>query len=247
MTRLVWGEGPPQYDLGLERGVLYFDDVAVPWNGLVSIDEDESAEVDTNYYFDGRRFYISTEAGDLSLKINAFTYPDVFAEYNGYSERKTYRRFGLAYTTIHSGVEMITVIYNAMVQDTNRAWKTIADKEDPSLFSWDVKCSTIPIPGSSPGSRLTMQAPRYAPVYDALIDILYGTDTTDARLPTPAEIVDLYEAGTELRITYNGDGTYNAAGPDDIVTLLANGAFSLTAPTVEITDEAQHVFVASSM
>lgn len=245
MTRLKWGEGPPMYDLGVDRGVLYLDDTAVPWNGLVSVDEAATGEVNTEHYFDGNRIHISQETGDFQARISAYTYPDVFTEYNGYSDVDEYRRFGFAYRTQH-GLDgyKLHLVYNVLVRDDERAWRSVGSRPDPSLFNWDIYASEIPIPGASPAARLMMESPRDPSVLEAIEDILYGTETTEPRLPDPAEIVELYEAATILRITYNGDGTYTASGPDDMVRLLPDGRFEINAPSAFLVNE--DIFVVNS-
>lgn len=245
MTRLEWGVGPPMYDQGVDRGVLYLDGTAVPWNGLVSVDEAATGSVDIEHYFDGNRIHISQETGDFEARVSAFTYPDVFAEYNGYSERNLYQRFGFAYRTQHGlDAHKLHLVYNVLVRDDARAWRTLAERPDPSLFNWDIYAAAEKIPGASPAARLTMEAPRDESVLAAIEDILYGTDTTEPRMPDPAEIIELYEAATILRITYNNDGTYTATGPDSMVRILADGVFEIEAPTAFLVN--QDIFTVNS-
>ena len=57
MTALVWDQvGERLYETGVDRGVLYLPGgSAVPWNGLISINEMVSREVKP-YYIDGIKF-----------------------------------------------------------------------------------------------------------------------------------------------------------------------------------------------
>lgn len=233
MTRLAWGEGPPMYDQGVDHGVLYLDGTAVPWNGLVSVEEVATGEVDVDHYFEGNRVHISHEIGDFQAKISAYTYPDVFSEYNGYSDVEEYRRFGFAYRTRH-GLDgyKLHLVYNVLVNDDQRSWSTMSARTDPSLFAWDIHAAPEPVPGARPAARLMLESPRDPSVLKGLEDILYGTETTEPRLPDPAEVVELYEAATLLRIVYHGDGSYSASGPDHMVQELEDGRFALSAPTV---------------
>lgn len=244
MTRLNWAEGPPMYDLGLDHGVLYLDGTAVPWNGLVSVDEKESVPVNVDHYFEGNRLHVSQETGDFEARVSAYTYPDVFAEYNGYSDRNEYQRFGFSYRTQHNEGHKLHLVYNVLVRDDSRAWSTLSNRIDPSLFSWDIYASAVPVPGASPASHLIMEIPRDSSVFSDLEDILYGTETSEPRLPDPEELVELYETATLLRIVYNGDGSYTATGPDDMVRLLDDGRFELNAPSVFFLD--QDIFVVNS-
>lgn len=245
MTRLEWGLGPRLFDRGVDQGVLYLDGTGVPWNGLVSVEEKASGQVNTDHYFEGNRIHISQEIGDYEGRISAFTYPDVFAEYNGYSDVEEYRRFGFSYRTQHGiDAHRIHLVYNVLVRDDQRDWKTIGERPDPSLFSWDIYSASEPISGARPGGHLVMEAPRDPSVLNEIEDILYGTAITEPRMPDPAEIIELYEASTLLRITYNGDGTYTATGPDDMVQVLADGSFTINAPSAFLLT--QDIFVVNS-
>lgn len=244
MARLKWGEGPRMYDLGLDQGVLYLDDTAVPWNGLVAVDEKDDGEVDVDHYFEGNRLHVSQYTGDFGARISAYTYPDIFAEYNGYGPHNEYKRFGFSYRTQHGDGHKLHLVYNVLVRDDARSWESLSNQVAPSLFNWDIYASAVEIPGASPASHLVMEVPRDDSVFENLEDILYGTDTTEPRLPDPAELVELYESATLLRIIYNGDGTYTATGPDDMVRLLDDGRFELSAPSVFLLE--QDIFVVNS-
>lgn len=241
--KLVWGEGLRLFDQGVDRGVLYLDGVGVPWNGLVSVDENPSGEVNTEHYYDGVRLQVTQLTGDFGAVISAYTYPDVFAEYNGYSEREIYQRFGFSYRTQSGNGHKLHIVYNALINDSARAWKSLGADVDPSLFQWGISGTAVPIPGASPAARLTMEVDANLPILEAIEDILYGTDETDARLPDPSELYELYESMAIFRITYNGDGSFTATGPDDMVTVLEDGRFELNSPSVFVDDDGKYTAV----
>lgn len=243
--RLEWGQGLRMFDRGVDRGVLYLDGTAVPWNGLVSVDESAVGELDVEHYFEGNRVHISHEMGEFEGRISAYTYPDVFAEYNGFGEHEQYRRFGFSYRTQREDeATKLHLVYNVLVRDSNRAWSTLSNEVDPSLFNWDIYAASEMVPGASPTGHLSMEAPRDESILAGIEDVLYGTETTEPRLPLPAEIVELYEAATLLRITQNGDGTFTAEGPDDMVQVFADGSFRITAPTAFLVN--QDIFTVDS-
>jgi hypothetical protein len=208
------------------------------------VDEKASGTVDVDHYFEGNRLWVSQETGDFEASVSAYTYPEVFAEYNGYSERELYRRFGFSYRTQYGDGHKLHIVYNVLVNDGARSWSTVKSTVDPSLFVWDISASAVPIPGASPAARLTIEVGPDPGVLSIIEDILYGTDTEDPRLPDPAELYELYEAATLLRIVYNGDGSYTATGPDSMVQLLDDGLFELSAPSVFLNE--QDIFTVSS-
>lgn len=244
--RLEWHRDPPMYDRGVDQGVLYLDGTAVPWNGLVGMDEKEVGTTDTEHYLDGVRVHISHETGDFEATVSAYTYPEVFEEYNGFSEREENRRFGFSYRTQHgeNGYK-IHLVYNVLVRDTQREWFSTKEQLDPSLFAWDILSAAEKVPGASPAGHLIIESPKDPSVLSGLEDILYGTDTTEPRLPDPAEIVELYEAATVMRVTYLGDGRYQVSGPDDMVQLNGDGSFTISAPTVHTTRDGDSFVVGS--
>lgn len=243
MSILKWGEGPRLFDSGLDHGVLYLNDTAVPWNGLVSVDEVDTGVVNGDFYFEGNRLALSQDTGDFKAKISAYTYPDIFSEYNGYGPHNEYKRFGMSYRTQHGDGYKLHLVYNVLVRDTSRSWTSIKKTIDPSLFAWDINASVIEVKGASPASHLVMEVDDSS-AFKEIERILYGSDVTEPRLPDPSELIELYESATRLRITYNNDGTYTATGPDHMVRLLDDGRFELSAPSLFFID--QDIFVVHS-
>lgn len=231
MTRLVWGELPPIYDYGVDRGALYLKNTGVAWNGLVAVDEKAVGETDSEFYFDGQRRLILTDLGDFAASVSAYTYPDAFAEYNGYSPEEIYQRFGFCYRTQRGEGYELHLVYNVLVRDTSRTWVTETNRPMPSTFDWDIYGATLPVPGARPSAHLTVSSESDAIVLAELEDILYGTVGVNPRLPKPAEVLDLFEDHTVLRITNNRDGTWTASGPDDMVRILPDGRFEIDSPS----------------
>lgn len=231
MSRLVWGEVPPIYNYGVDQGVLYLDSGAVSWDGLVSVAETTESELDANHYFEGRLLHISEIPGDFTAKIGAYTYPDVFAEYNGYTERQTYRRFGFSYRVQLAHSYQIHLVYDVLVRDDSRVWVTDTQSPQPSVFSWDIYSANVKVDGARPTAHLILEAQEGSNILEQVEDILYGTPASEPRLPMPNELIELYESATLLKIVNNQDGTWTASGPDDVVRLLPDGRFEIDAPS----------------
>lgn len=231
VTRLEWGDEARLFEMGVDQGVLYLATGAVPWNGLVSVKEEISADVDTSYYFDGQRAHVLVQSEDYAGSIQAYTYPDIFAEYNGFGPRETYKRFDFSYRVEHGDAYQIHLVYGALVNNNARSWNSTSDKVDPSLFVWDISAKVQPVLGSRPTAHMVIDSEELSWVRETIEDVLYGTDTSDPRMPTPVELVDIYESATSLRITRNGDGTYTASGSDDMLRVNPDGSFDILAPS----------------
>lgn len=231
MTRLDWGNTDRVYDEGLDRGVLYSDNPAVPWEGLISVSEAEASSMDTDHYIDGVRTIVVEDIGDFRATLRAYTYPDEFNDYDGYSESNRMKRFGLSYRTARGDGHRIHLIYNALVMVPERERITVSSSIDPGLFDWNISASAISVNGSRPSAHLIVDTRAFPDVSRDLEDILYGTDTTDARLPQPDELVEMFESATTLRIRYNSDGTWTAIGPDSWIQIQDDGLFTIDSPS----------------
>lgn len=235
MSRLNWAGAPPGYEVGVSNAVLYSEGAGIAWNGLMQVDEGASGTQNLDTYFDGRRLVIIQEIGDFEASVQAFTYPDEL-------EDPGIRRFGLSYRTRHSAGDRIHIVYNALFQPPDQKWSSVGATISPSIFAWSLQASAVNIPGARPSSRLIVDTADSSPELVEIVEgWLYGTDSTDPRIPDPEELVDLFEAATTLRITQNGDGTYTASGPDHIVVLNGDGSFTINAPTLQYLDVGKFV------
>jgi len=70
--------------------------------------------------------------------------------------------------------------------------------------------------------------------------ILYGTETSDARLPDPFELFDFFESHSILLIVDHGDGTWTATGPDDVITMLDPTTFQISWPSAVYVDDVSY-------
>lgn len=237
MTRLDWAGAPRTWRGGVSHGVLYSDGPAVPWNGLVAVHENPSGSQSLDAYFDGQRLIIAQEIGDFEGTLEAFTYPDEFREHSGELTRPSGKRFGLSWREGSSDGDKLHILYNALVREPNRSWKTVAGRPDPSAFLWNLQASAINVPGARPASHLIVDTADALPELVAVVEgWLYGTADTEPRLPTPEELVDIFEAATLLRISYNPDGTWTAEGPDSVLRVNGDGSFDISAPTAQFLD-----------
>lgn len=232
MTRLEWGTPPRHYTHGVDQGVLYLRGEVIPWNGLISVNENVVGENNTNVYFDGDRSRVAQETGVYSATISAFTYPDELEFYLGlddYSYSRTPKMFNFSYRTGSGDDHQIHLVYNACLTPASHAHTSASDSPSADLFTWNV--STIPkaVPWSKPGTHLMIDTNlvRYSEPLQTLVDALYGTIETEPRLPSILEIEDLFEDYTVLRIRYNGDGTWSATGPDDMIRMVDDITFEI--------------------
>lgn len=249
MTRLIWGDVAVRtIEAGVDRGVLYpVNGVGVAWNGLVAVKESPSTLTESIRYFDGEKYRNRSHADSFAGTIEALTYPDEFAVYDGYSDSRVSNQrrktFGLSYRTRILGADgdlgyKLHLVYNALVQPSGRAYSSLATSTDPENFAWDFTTTPMRLSGLRPTAHVVIDSTvTHAWTMTAIEDLLYGTGVANPRLPTPEELIELFESGTILRIIDHGDGTWTATGPDEAIQMLDATTFQISWPTAVYIDE----------
>jgi len=211
MTRLVWGAvGQRFFEAGTDRGVLFVDNLGVPWNGLKSVSEEPSGGGPQAYYHDGIKYLNLSQAEEFEATIEAFSAPAEFARcdgeiplYSGLSITQQPRKtFGLSYRTrVGNDVDStdygykIHIVYNSLASPSTRERRTLGVSTDPLTLSWKITTTPPAISGYRPTAHLVIDSrttPR--PILSEIEDILYGTDETISRLPTPQEIITIFSS-----------------------------------------------------
>jgi hypothetical protein len=213
---LVWDQpGEKEFETGVDKGVLYpvSDTGTYPeghaWNGLVSVTESPSGAESNKQYANNKVYLNLISAEEFSATIEAFTYPDAFAECDGSAQPKRgvhvgqqrRRGFGLAWRSLIGNDTLgtdygykIKLGYGLQASPTEKANTTINDSPEASTFSWE--CSSTPIdagPDLKPTAIITINSTDVDPAeLKALEDILYGTAALPARLPLPVEVFELF-------------------------------------------------------
>lgn len=254
MARLEWNAaGTRFYEAGVDRGVLYVDGYpGVPWNGLTSVSESPNGGDPKSFYIDGVKYLAIPSPEEFEATITAYTYPDEFEQCNGNAEPRsgmflTHQRrkpFSFSYRTMigndlsESAGYKIHIVYNALTSPTDRSNDSIKDQTDPSDFSWKITCKPPAMPGYRPTSHVVLDTRSTDPsVISTVEDILYGTDTDQARLPSLTDLIAAYDTISTLTIVDNGDGTWTATAPFDVIRMLDEETFEITSPTAVFIDD----------
>ena len=214
MSKLVWDKtGERLYETGVKQGVLYPQAAGgtypkgVAWNGLTNITESPSGAEATALYADDIKYLNLVSAEELGGTIEAYTYPDEFAEcdgsaaltegvFIGQQDRKT---FGLCYrTTLGNDVDSnghgykLHLIYGALAAPSEKAYATINDSPEAITFSWEFKTTPVNVDGHKPTASLTIDSTKVSETKMAALEkVLYGDSDAEARLPLPDEVVQI--------------------------------------------------------
>lgn len=214
MAKIVWDEaGKHFYETGVSNGVLYPQSAngeypkGVAWNGLISVSENPSGAEANPLYADNIKYLnlISTE--EFGATIEAYTYPDEFAVCDGSAEiakgvsigQQNRKAFGLCYKTVlgndtdgNSLGYKLHIIYNALAAPSEKSYSTINDSPEAITFSWEINTTPIQVAGFKPTASVVVDSTKLeSGKLKKLEEALYGTDSEDAKLPLPAEILTL--------------------------------------------------------
>ncbi len=221
MAELKWDQDTQRlYETGTSHGVLYPKkndgtyDKGVAWNGLTAVSESPSGAEETALYADDKKYLSLRSAEEFGATIEAYTYPDEFAECDGSVEAATglmltqqnRKKFGFSYRTLVGddvdGTDLgykLHIVYGCLAAPTDKGYSTVNDSPEAITFSWEISTTPVEIVDEN-GAQIGSFKPTAHVVIDstkadptklaALEDILYGTASTEPRLPEPYEIID---------------------------------------------------------
>ena len=216
MSKLVWdATGERIYETGVKNGVLYVVNEGkygngVAWNGLTAVTESPSGAESTPLYADDIKYLNLMSAEEFGATIEAYTYPDEFAECDGsvnladgvtigQQARKT---FGMCYkTTVGNDTDgqnygyKLHLIYGAVASPSEKPYATINDSPEAITFSWEVNCTPVNVTGFKPTASITIDSTKADKTcLKALEDKLFGTDDAEPTLPMPDEVKTIMTA-----------------------------------------------------
>lgn len=232
MTRISWASDIPRYETGVDQGVYYpINGPGMAWNGLVGVSESPSESDVRTRYLDGIPIQKKQTSGSFSGQIEAFTYPEEFVENVLYPRRP--KKFGMSYRTLTESGYKIHLVYNVLVDPTQRSNRYL--ESDP--YSWGFTTTPIAMPNGKPSANLVVDSSNaYPEALAAFEDLVYGSDASPARIPTPAEVFAIFEANAALIVVDNGDGTVTITGPDEAVSMIDATTVKIDWPSVIFLD-----------
>lgn len=217
MSRLVWDQtGDRRYETGVSKGVLYvlnnkngqnvYGD-GVAWNGLTAVTESPSGAEASPLYADDIKYLNLVSAEEFGGTIEAYTYPDEFAQCNGEASlsagvsigQQSRKTFGLCYRTVLGNDTdsneygyKLHLVYGCLASPSEKSYSTVSDSPDAITMSWEFSTTPVAVAGFKPTSIITIDSTKVGDgVMTALENVLYGGDNAPhekARLPLPDEV-----------------------------------------------------------
>jgi len=222
MATLVWDQtGQRFYETGVDHGVLYIPDAAgiystgFAWNGLTTVTESPSGGEANAQYADNIKYLNLYSAEEFGATIEAFTYPDEFAPFDGLGVpspgvvigQQARKMFGLSYRSkMGNDLEgddygyKLHLIYGATASPSEKAYTTINDSPEAITFSWEVATVPTAVTGFKPTSLITVDSSAVPAAKLAQLEgMLYGTPGTDPQLPLPDTILSIF-SGSSVQV-----------------------------------------------
>ena len=214
MAKLIFDEvGKRIYETGVSKGVLFVQDETgaypkgVAWNGLTAVNESPSGAEANDQYADNMKYLSLTGAENFEGTIESFSSPAEFDFCDGMAEiakgvkahQQNRKSFGFAYQSIigndikqNEYGTKLHLWYGCKAAPTERSHSTVNDSPEPANPSWSITSTPVDVPGHRPTSVLTVDSTKATPEkWKALIDAIYGTDSSEPYLPTPAQVIQL--------------------------------------------------------
>ena len=222
MSKLVWDNtGERLYETGVSKGVLYIPtggvySKGVAWNGLTAVTESPSGAEATPLYADDIKYLNLMSNEEFGCTIEAYTYPDEFAECDGsaslvdgvYIGQQARKTFGFCYRTVlgndtesNDHGYKLHLVYGCLAAPSEKSYATINDSPEAITFSWEVSTTPVNVTGHKPTACITIDSTKVNPTkLTELENKLYGTDgdggsATEPMLPLPDEIAQIFAAG----------------------------------------------------
>ena len=213
MAKLVWDKtGERYYETGTKNGVLYpmvsgAYPKGVAWNGLTAVSQSPSGAEATPLYADDVKYLNLISAEEFGFSIEAYTYPAEFEACDGSAEvatgvtigQQTRQGFGFCYRTIVGNDTesndygyKLHLIYGAMASPSEKSYATVNDSPEAITFSWECTTTPVNVTGFKPTSYICVDSTKVgAEKMAALEAVLYGSESEEAKLPLPDEIIAL--------------------------------------------------------
>ena len=210
MARVIWdNEGDRTYESGTDRGMFYIKTSegtygeGEPWNGITAFTSSPSGAEVTKLWADNRIYAAMTSAEEYGATIEAYTYPDGFAECDGSREvggifvgQQNRKKFAFAVRTMKGndteGYDhgyILHLIWNCTASTTERSYATQNDSPEAITFSWEVTTEPVTVTSKDkeghdmkPTAHIEIDTTKLSEAQKAVLTTLenqlYGTDGT---------------------------------------------------------------------
>ena len=225
MAKMTWDQdGRRFYETGISDVALYTGVAAegkafttgTAWSGITSLSESPSGADETALYADNIKYLSLRSVEDFGLSIEAYTYPDEWAECDGSKSitagviigQQSRSKFGLAYKTLvgndtdaagsGAGTDgyKLHLVWNCTASPSQRSYSTVNDSPEAISFSWEVTTTSTKVGSYAGSASITIDSTQLETAGKSALatleGYLYGTENTEPYMPTMAAVIDLF-------------------------------------------------------
>ena len=210
MTKLMWDEADKHiYTTGTSHGILQVSGStkAVAWNGLIGVTATPAGADENKFYANNNKYLGLRGVETFGGTIKAYDRPDEFEVCDGSVElqkglrihQQTRLPFNFSWQTIKGndtkmdeyGYE-IHIAYNCTASPSPRDYTTVNESPAPLELSWEFQTTPVAVEGTKPTSYVTIDSTKVdGTKLKKITDALYGTTTTEAKIPSIDELVTM--------------------------------------------------------
>lgn len=262
MSKIVWDAvGERTYETGTKKGVLYpmtgtTYGAGVPWNGLTSFSASPDGGEANNIYADDIKYLSLRSVENFKGTIEAYTYPDEFAECDGSAwvvpgvkiGQQARKAFGFSFVSTKGNDTMLDnygyilhLIWNATCSPSEKQYSTINDSPDAISFSWEIETTPTPV-GTvggvdyKPFAHMEIDSNKVdATLLASFEDIIYGSENSAPHLPSPAEVIAHF-GGAATTYTYTKVTPVGSEDPSDEGWYVRSGNDFILSVDTEVVD-----------
>ena len=211
MSKMIWDAvGEKFYETGVEQVALYrmvdgAYSTGVAWNGITALNLTPSGAEATSLYANNRKYLTLMSVEELGGTIEAYTYPDEWAECDGsamaapgvFIGQQARKPFGLVAKTLLGNDTDLTaygyklhLVYGGLASPSEQSNSTVNDSPEAKTLSWEFSTTPVNVTGYQSTSYMCIDSTKVdADKLAALEAILYGSDNAEPRLPMPDEVL----------------------------------------------------------
>jgi hypothetical protein len=218
--KLEWDKtGERVYETGVDRGVVYPMSkgeypMGEAWNGLTNVTLTPSGAEATPLYANNHKYLNLMSVEELGGTIEAYMFPDAFAECNGLKElapgvlmgQQKRKTFGFCFRNLIGNDEdgtaygyKIHLVYGCLASPSEQANATVNDSPEAKTMSFEFTTTPVEVTvgdATYTTASIEIDSTKVAKEKLAALEaVLYGSGDTEARLPLPSEVAELI--GTE--------------------------------------------------
>ena len=218
--KLEWDQnGERLYETGVDRGVVYpmvagAYPAGAAWNGLTNVTLSPSGAEASPLYANNHKYLNLMSVEELGGTIEAYMYPDEFAECNGLKElapgvlmgQQKRKTFGFCFRNLIGNDEdgtsygyKLHLVYGCLASPSEQSNATVNDSPEAKTMSFEFTTTPVEVTvgeGTNAVTYTTASIEIDSTKVDKtklaeLENILYGSGETAARLPLPSEVAEL--------------------------------------------------------